>query len=68
MRHIDLPMEIVIAHPLENFENIYDNDGASMSTNVILIMKVSTYFREKFFLTYNKNFSSRSRLRMLLKK
>ena len=42
MRHIDLPMAIVIARPLENFENIYDNYGTSMSTNVIVMMKVST--------------------------
>ena len=49
-------MAVVIARPLDNFENVCDNDGASMSTNVIVMMKISTYFREKIVLTWDKNF------------
>ena len=42
MIYIDLSMAIVISCSLEKFENIDDNYGEIMSTNEVMMMKVST--------------------------
>ena len=60
-------MAIVIARPLDSFQNIYDNDGASMSTNVIAMMMVSTCFKEKFVLTCDKNFFKKKQIKNAIK-